>query len=207
MAQAAATADPVNAKKSSKMVLVIAVVAAMTVGVGATWFLVGGKNGESHDKPAAPKPMPVIFFPLQTFTVNLVPEFGDQYLQVEMTLKMTSQSELDALKMRMPEVRDRVLYLLSSKRASELTTVAGKGALAAGIRDRLNMLLDPDYKPLPSPLKRTAPAAQDHASPAGHDVMNEHPDAAAHPAMAQPNGQPQNVGPVHEVLFTSFIIQ
>ena len=197
----AAVADTMDVKKGGgKMKIIIAAVAALAIGAAATWFLVGGKK-DAHPEVAVVKEVPSLFYPLETFTVNLVPEFGDQYLQVEMTLKIAGQEKVDEIKARMPEVRNKVILLLSSKRASELTTVPGKSMLADSVRSQINALIDPTAKPKPepAPLKRVDPNGEAPQAEPGEEhastPMNEH--ASEH----------DRSGPVLEVLFTSFIIQ
>jgi hypothetical protein len=49
--------------------------------------------------------------------VNLQQETGDQYLQVAMTLQVQDGQTAEALKLYMPQVRSRLLMVLSSKKA------------------------------------------------------------------------------------------
>ncbi len=189
MAEAAA-AEVAPAKSGGKTITIIAVVVALLIGAAATWFFVSGSGGEEADHKSE-KQTPSVFYPLETFTVNLVPEFGDQYLQVEMTLKVSGQDIIDEVKARMPEVRNRVIMILSSKRASELTTVEGKSELAKSLNVQLNMLIDPTYKPPVEPLKKVEQSAtQTTATNAPKKAMPKAPS-----------------GPIREVLFTSFIVQ
>ena len=68
---------------------------------------------------------------LETFTVNLQSEHGDQHLQTNLTLKIEDATAADLIKLHMPEIRNRVLLLLSSKAASQIAAVEGKRKLAA----------------------------------------------------------------------------
>ncbi len=195
MAEAVAAEAPAP-KSGGKTMMIIGVLFALIIGAGAAWFLASG-GSEKEEGEKAEKQSPSVFFPLETFTVNLVPEFGDQYLQVEMTLKVSGQDIIDEVKRRMPEVRNRVILILSSKRASELTTVSGKSALAKNLNVQLNILIDPTYKPPMVPLKKV-----DEADNPGETQ----PVAAGTP----PNSKTMNKapsGPIREVLFTSFIVQ
>jgi flagellar FliL protein len=180
MAEAVA-AEAAPPKSGGKTMMIVAVLAALIIGAGAAYFLAsGGSDNEGDDK--VEKQSPSVFFPLETFTVNLVPEFGDQYLQVEMTLKVS-------------EVRNRVIMILSSKRASELTTVSGKSALAQTLNVQLNMLIDPTYKPPMVPLKKVDQ---------GDNPSGTEPAATETPQNAKDKAPS---GPIREVLFTSFIVQ
>lgn len=127
-------ADPkaeAAAPKSSKkmLVLIIAGVLVLGLGGGAAWYFTQDKSGQ----PAAKKAEKPEFVVLEQFTVNLQPENGDQYLQIAMTLQVANLEQVELIKMNMARVRDRVLLLLSSKKASELTTGDGKRLLAKEI--------------------------------------------------------------------------
>lgn len=127
-------ADPkaeAAAPKSSKkmLVLVVAGVLLLGLGGGGAWYFTQDKSGQPAPKKAE-KPEFVV---LDQFTVNLQPENGDQYLQIAMTLQVSSVEQVDLIKLNMARVRDRVLLLLSSKKASELTTGDGKRLLAKEI--------------------------------------------------------------------------
>jgi flagellar protein FliL len=73
------------------------------------------------------------FLNLDAFTVNLQQEIGEQYLQVTLTVKTSDDGASEAMKLHMPEIRNRLLLLLSSKKPSELLTVPGKVQLAEEI--------------------------------------------------------------------------
>lgn len=99
---------------------------------GGAWFFTRSTGGaEAHEKPKpAAKP---VFIPVEQFTVNLQPENGEQYLQLQFTLQVSSPEQEELIKANMARVRSRVLMLLSAKKASELTTVEGKRQLSAEI--------------------------------------------------------------------------
>jgi flagellar FliL protein len=73
------------------------------------------------------------------FTVNLRPESSEpqQYLQTSLNLQVPSEEMSASLKARMPEVRSRILLVLTSKKASEITTVEGKNALITEITEQI----------------------------------------------------------------------
>ena len=123
-------AEAASPKSSKKMlVLILAGVLVLGLGGGAAWYFTQDQSGQ----PAAKKAEKPEFVVLEQFTVNLQPEGGDQYLQIAMTLQVSSVEQVELIKMNMARVRDRVLLLLSSKKASELTTSDGKRLLAKEI--------------------------------------------------------------------------
>jgi len=75
-----------------------------------------------------------------------VPESGDQYLQVALSLEIEDAHEEATLKGQMPKIRNNVTLLLSSKRASELLSKEGKQQLAETLKDEINMVIEPPKK-------------------------------------------------------------
>src|SRR6185295_9330229 len=84
------------------------------------------------------------FAPLDAFTVNLQQEDTAQFAQVGLTLRMVDEAAINELKLRMPEVRDRILLMLSAKKATQLLSVEGKRKLAEEIRAAVNVILAPE---------------------------------------------------------------
>jgi len=133
---------------ASKKKLIIIILAAVLVagggGGGAAWYFLHDKSGQDDSAPSkkkkhsASKAGPPVFVPIDSFTVNLQPENGEQYLQIAFTLQVSNAEEMEAIKLNMPKVRSRLLLLLSGKKASELNTVDGKQQLAAEIVAQVN---------------------------------------------------------------------
>jgi flagellar FliL protein len=129
-------ADPkadAAAPPKSKMKLIIIVVVALLaiIGGAAGWFLTRSAPNPAEHKEV--KAEPAEYVPVDSFTVNLQPENGEQYLQIQFSLQVANAKEVELMKKNMPIVRSRLLLLLSGKKASEIATVAGKRALAAEI--------------------------------------------------------------------------
>ena len=100
-------------------------------GGGAAWYFMHGKAADPAHKVV--KAEPPEYVPIESFTVNLQAENGDQFLQIAFTLQVQNQKESALIKANMAKVRSRVLLLLSGKKASEISTVDGKRQLAAEI--------------------------------------------------------------------------
>jgi flagellar FliL protein len=133
----AAADDATGGKKKSKLKLIIIALVVLAIGGGAAgYFLLmkkakpasGHVEEESHEKAKAP-----VFLVLDPFTVNLQQENGDQYLQVAMTVQVEDDKQSEEIKVYLPQVRSRVLMILSSKKASEINTPEGKKLLADDI--------------------------------------------------------------------------
>lgn len=135
----AAAAAP---KKKSKLPLIIvaALVVVAAAGFAAMKFMGGSKpsaHQEEAETEAAPASAPV-YVSIDPFVLNLQPDAGDYYIQVALTLQVPNQQTADALKLFMPQVRSRLLLLISSKKASELLTSDGKETLRDDIIDTLS---------------------------------------------------------------------
>lgn len=180
-------------KKSKKLLLIIvaAVVTLVVIGGAAAFFLMKGKaqtTDEEGDEPpakvekakhAAPEhdDSPPVFVKLEAFTVKLQAEQQEAYLQAVPELRVLDAHTGDKIKLYTPEIRHRLLLILSGKKASDISTPQGVQQLANEMRVAINAVLDP-----PPPTRRTKEPeiASDHAGP------DE---------------------PVQSVLFTSFIVQ
>jgi flagellar FliL protein len=119
-------------------------------GGAAAWFFLMKPHKPDDHKPVEVKveaPKPPVFITLETFTVNLQPDPETQYLQTDITLKVGSAETGEFLKLHMPEVRNRLLLLLSSKKASDLLTLEGKKALSTEIIEQLKEPFNAGEKP------------------------------------------------------------
>jgi flagellar FliL protein len=139
-------ADAAAAPSGSKKKLIIMILAAILVlgaGAGAGWYFTQGAAAhgeedapakESKKKKKKDPDAKAEYVPIESFTVNLQPENGEQYLQVQFTLQVGGAEQGTLVKDNMAIVRNRVLLLLSSKKASEISTVEGKQQLANEIK-------------------------------------------------------------------------
>lgn len=142
-------ADTAAAPKSSpkKLIIIIAVaVLVLAGGGGAAWYFMQGDAGATtaQAKPAEPP----VYVPMEKFVVNLQPEDGEQYLQIQFTLQVPTPEQVELIKANMPKIQSRVLLLLSAKRASELSTPDGKRQLSSEIMAAVNAPLVDKGAPL-----------------------------------------------------------
>lgn len=135
MAKAPAeTAAEGEAPKSKKKLVIVMAVAALVLGAGgggAAWYFLGQSHGPKAAKHEAPKPP--VFVNLEPFTVNLQPDGSEQYLQIGIVVQTKNDETAELLKQYMPQVRSRLLMLLSSKPAEEITSPEGKKKLTGEI--------------------------------------------------------------------------
>lgn len=163
-----AGADAPKKKGNKMLVIIIALLVVVILGGAAAFFMMGGSHAEEGEdgeevvaeddheaaakeakkaklkkkKDAEAKGLPPVFVELDPFTVNLQPETAvDQYLQVKATLRVDEQPAADNLKAYMPEIRHRVLMLLSGKKASELGSAEGREQLAEDIKHAVNAIV------------------------------------------------------------------
>ncbi|MBT9516491.1 MAG: flagellar basal body-associated protein FliL [Methyloversatilis sp.] len=163
-----AGADAPKKKGNKMLVIIIALLVVVILGGAAAFFMMGGSHADEGEdgeevvaeddheaaakeakkaklkkkKDAEAKGLPPVFVELDPFTVNLQPETAvDQYLQVKATLRVDEQPAADNLKAYMPEIRHRVLMLLSGKKASELGSAEGREQLAEDIKHAVNAIV------------------------------------------------------------------
>lgn len=137
-AQGESAAPPAGNKKKLLIIILAAVLLVVLAAGGAAVLLLGGKPEGEHaqDQVEVVEEAVPVYERLETFTVNLADQ--ESYLQVEISLKLPDVEMQDRLKQRMPEVRDVLLRVLSSKTAEELITPEGKAELAKEIRKEVN---------------------------------------------------------------------
>jgi flagellar FliL protein len=129
----AAAAAPAPAKSKKMLIIIIAAVLLLGGGGAAAFFLMKGNAAPGAHKEETKKHEKPEFVAIEPFTVNLQPENGEQYLQIQFTLQVANPEQVELIKTNMARVRSRVLLLLSAKKASELTSVEGKDLLSKEI--------------------------------------------------------------------------
>lgn len=122
---------------SSKLWILVAVLLLIILAATATitWLIVekparaGEQLGVSLVKPAAP-----LFLKLEPFTVNLQgSDYGGRLLYVGITLDLGNDQSMSFIQDHLPQVRNRLLMVLSGQDATALVTREGKQKLAAQI--------------------------------------------------------------------------
>ncbi|HEY2020522.1 flagellar basal body-associated protein FliL [Paraburkholderia sp.] len=151
--QQAAPASPGPLKRIILIVL-IAVIAAAAAGAGV-WFFMSKRaptaaSAAASSAEAAPAAATVpLFFPLESMTVNLQSDDGQQhFLRIGLTLKLGDATTQQTLTDHMPEVRSRILLALSNKHPDELAPLEGKRALAEELKTLIALPPDKGAAPL-----------------------------------------------------------
>jgi flagellar FliL protein len=164
------------AKSSGKLLLIILLVAVFililaVVGFGALLLMKKGSGANASADPppvsappAAPAPAtfssaidlnkPPVFVQLDAFTINLRAEEGgdSHYLQTEISLRVHDQKTGDAIKGWMPEIRNRINLILTSKSISDMQHDTSHEKVQDEIMRELNTLFG-----VPSPPPGQAP--------------------------------------------------
>jgi flagellar FliL protein len=144
-AKAAPEGDGAGAGSNRLMIILLVLIGAIVLaGAGGAWYFLG-RTGHGTQQEA---PKPPVFMAMETFTVNLLSEDVQQFLQVAMTVQVANEAQTDLLKLHMPQVHNRLLIVLSSKKPSEILTVEGKKKLTAEI---IAQLKEPFTPKGPSP--------------------------------------------------------
>ena len=191
-------------KKGLLIGVVATVVVVLAVGGGGVWFFFHHKSDE-HAAQAQPKAKPSgppIFVTLEPFVVNMA---GDvqHFLQLGIDLRVADGSVSEQIKVHLPEIRNGVLLLLSSKKVEDLASVAQKNRLRDEIREAANKPLGIETPaPKPAETKPAETAVGETAPPVGAAQAAEPPK----PAVGATHATPPDSG-VLDVLLTSFVIQ
>lgn len=182
--------------KGGKLPVIVAVVLAL----GGVAFVAYRKLAPAEHAPAKKAVVPIEpgVVELDPFILNLADPAGDRYFRLSLSLLIDRKAAIARIESGLPQakLRDRVLSVLSKKRATMLTTVEGKEALRAELLVALDHLLS---EPAFFAGAASAPAG-------GGEGGGEHEGAAAEPA---PSAAGAERGAVHvlDVLFTQFLVQ
>jgi flagellar FliL protein len=96
------------------------------------------EHAEEEEHEDEGKKKPPVYATLEPFVVNIASEAADRYLQVGIDVKVSGPEIADKIKLHLPEIRNGILLILSSKKVEELNSVEGKNRLRVEIRDAVN---------------------------------------------------------------------
>jgi len=133
---------------SNKLIfLVVAVLLVVTLGLAGGFFMMWNKLSALNTQSNAAAQNQQVqtaalgkLFPLDTFIVNLADQERSRYLRVTMDLELLAPADSEKLNQRLPQVRDRILMLLPSKRFADIASTEGKTALRDEMIGKLNGL-------------------------------------------------------------------
>jgi len=153
---------PASAAGISMKMVIIIVAGTLVLGTGGAFalfkLLAGGHggddrkaeesaakaagNGETDAKASAAKhSAPGAIYDVDPFIVNLADTPEVRYLKLTVKLELENQEASTELASRIPQLRDTILVLLTSKDAASIRTPQGKFQLRDEITQRVNSLL------------------------------------------------------------------
>lgn len=142
----ATTTAPGKFAATIKNVLLAGILVVVSV---ATTLLIQDRfntNGAAIAEPgtaSVPTNVPdPLFTSLEPFTVSLPDEYSSRVLYVGITLRVEDEASRKMLNVYMPEVRDRILSILTRQSAAEVQGPGGREKLSNEIR---NSLVRPYY--------------------------------------------------------------
>ncbi len=137
--EAKSAADGAKPKKTKLLILVVIAVLFIGGGGGAAWFFLMGSKKSDDSSHKEEKAKPPVYVSLERKTYNLPSRDGsDHYLMVAVDVKVDDQAVAEKVKLRMPEILNGLLLLISSKSVEELATLEGKKKLSAEITQVVN---------------------------------------------------------------------
>jgi flagellar basal body-associated protein FliL len=101
----------------------------------------GGHGSSAGAKSAGGGSAPTLV-PLAPFIVNLSGDQGQRYLRLVAQVEVRGELSKDELEKHLPEVRNRLIFLLSSKTFADIVSTQGKYDLQAEITQNINETLD-----------------------------------------------------------------
>jgi len=150
---AAPAGAEVEKKGSGKKLVLIGVLALAAAAAGAYFaglLPIGGaapapEAAEENAPPEIPKvAAPGAIYAFDPFVANLADRPGVRYLKLKIEVEFLSPEVPEGLEARIPQIRDLLLTLLTSKTFDEIRTPEGKQELREEIIDRINQVLEQD---------------------------------------------------------------
>lgn len=130
-----------------KLIIIIVVVMLLGGGGAAAWKMglldkfLGKEKPEAITEKKEEKPDIGPIYPMNIFIVNLMEPMGKRYLKVKIELELDSDKLLPEVEKRLPQLRDAILTMLSSKTYEDISDLSGKYQLRAEIIAMLNRFL------------------------------------------------------------------
>lgn len=119
---------------------------AVQINVGQAQQPAGATPTTFVAPPATPQAVPApIFIPITPFTVTLQSADRERIVHLAITLRVSDEQSRQRIEKYMPEVRSRILMLLSSQTPESVQTPQGKVDLAGAILKVVNK----PFTPLP----------------------------------------------------------
>lgn len=129
-------------RKTLIILSVLLTLSAATAAAGYYYFKPAAAAAPVVHPPADP-----IYVALEPLTVNLQPNDRNKFLHIGVTLKVADIKAQAQVVQYLPEVRSRVLLVLSNRQSELLVSANDKAKLAAEILATLNQPFAPNLPP------------------------------------------------------------
>ena len=146
-------------RKGDVVMIIAAALVSLGLGAGGAFFFA------SQQQPPAPAPQQTVeaelaaekaaakqraltedfkerLYKLEPFVVNVTGDGYNRFLKLRVELETTDSDLKEELDARLPQVRDALIVLLSSKQLSDVTDFEGKALLKEDMLERVNDLLE-----------------------------------------------------------------
>ena len=141
-----------NKQPKSFKILIISGVVVLLIGGGiACLFLFAPKSEEETtflgriktlwaSEKKTPSPLHGYIYKMEPFVVNLVDPGQLRYLKITIHVESDQEKANEEYEKRLPQLRDAILTILSSKNYKDIINAEGKTALREEIKVKLNQL-------------------------------------------------------------------
>ena len=131
MATSDAVKDPaVKGKLKLIILIVVAVLLAIGLSVGATWYFMHSPKSEAVPQADVYVKLPALYEPrAPAFVVNFNANGRQRYMQVSVTLQARDPADLKALMVHIPVIRNNLVMLFSGQAFDDLATPVGQEIL------------------------------------------------------------------------------
>lgn len=138
-----------GSKKSSFLIILILLAAVAATGVaGYFWYQLEetkaqlSEGGAPEIKRSA-LPVAPIYIPLEAFTVSLMSEKNeeDRVLHIGLMLKVSDERSKSVIEKLLPDIRSKLIVMLSRHSYAELASKEGKALLIGLITEEVNKTL------------------------------------------------------------------
>jgi flagellar FliL protein len=138
----------------SKTVLIVVAVGVLLLGgMGAGFYVLWSKissmeasaqAASSDSDPSVPEDFVRPVYHLDTLIVNLADQGGRRYLRMTLDVELEDTEYEMKITERLPQVKDAILKIASTRRFEDISTIAGKNELRDETVARLNEILKKD---------------------------------------------------------------
>jgi flagellar FliL protein len=142
MAEERTQADAAAGRRARGALAATAGLLLLAVGVATAWRLGVAARPAAEARPEEPAVGALL--PLEPFIANLADEDGRRYLKTTLQVEFFGSRVPDEFTARIPQMRDLLLTLFTSKLFTEVKTPEGKAVLRDEIITRMNRTLNRD---------------------------------------------------------------